>query len=137
MADSTIELLTAILAKLKADAAVGALIGDHIYDRVPDGIFDSTDTYAKWGFTDGEPFDGDAMYGWRLLLTIEVWSRTYGRLKTEQTMAAIHAALHDQPLTLSTQVFGYGQEVAARQTIEQDDGVTTLGRMRWEFITTD
>ena len=133
MANSTIELMTAIVAALKADAGVGAIAGNRIYDRVPQNV---TYPCVSFGFRDGSPWEAQSVSGWELLLTINVWSRDYGSGEAENLGSAVYVALHDVALTLSTQTFGFGQLVT-QDTQPQGDGITTLIRQRWEFITTD
>ena len=133
MADSTVELMIAVVAALKASAGVGAVAGDRIYDRVPENV---TYPCIALGLRNGTPWESQLVSGWRLILTINVWSRAYGSGEAENIAAAVYAALHDVPLTLSTQTFGFGQLVG-QNTTSDPDGITRLIRQNWEFITTD
>ena len=133
MEDSTVELMVAVVAALKASSGVGAVAGDRIYDRVPEN---ATYPCISLGFRDGSPWEAQLVSGWQLLLTINVWSRAYGSGEAENVAKAVYVALHDVALSLSTQTFGFGQLVG-QDTQPQGDGITTLIRQRWEFITTD
>jgi len=133
VADSTPELMLAIVAKLKADAGVGAIAGDRIYDRVPESV---TYPFVGFGFRSGEPWEAQLVNGWNALMTINIWSRNYGSVEAENLSKAVYEALHDVALSLSTQTFGFGKLVT-QDTQPQGDGITTLIRQRWEFITTD
>ena len=134
MGDSTLELMVAINAKLKSTAAVTALVSTRIYNtRVPEAV---TFPFISLGFMSGEPFEAQLIDGWRWLVTINIWSRAYGPGEAEAIATAVYEAMHDVSLTLATEVFGYGQ-MTDRDTQPQGDGITTLIRQRWEFITTD
>ena len=125
--------MLAIVAKLKADAGVGAVAGDRIYDRVPESV---TYPFVGFGYRSGEPWEAQLVDGWNALMTINIWSRAYGSVEAENVAKAVYVALHDVPLTLATQVFGFGKFIT-HDTNLQGDGITTLIRQRWEFITTN
>lgn len=125
--------MVAVVAALKASSGVGAVAGDRIYDRAPENV---TYPCITLGLRNGSPWESQLVSGWELMLTINVWSRAYGSGEAENVAKAVYVALHDVALTLSTQTFGFGQLVG-QNTTSDADGITTLVRQHWEFITTD
>jgi len=131
MTDSSLEIQQAVVAALKADGAVAALVGARVYDEPPEA---PTYPLIELGPGFGEPWEGTTMAGWRLVQTVNCWSRKPGRVEALQIAAAVTAALHRVQLTLSTQSYVPALNVG-QNTISQDDGITTLAAIRFEFLT--
>jgi hypothetical protein len=136
MADRTAELQAAVVATLRSDAALQALIpeatlGAHVYDRAPQGVFADRVTL---GATVAEPVDAQGLSGWRCVLTLDVWSRAYGASTARQIMAAVHGALHERSVTLSAGAFVWAQVIDQR-TMSEDHGETTHGVIRLDCMT--
>jgi len=131
MTDSTLELQKAVVAKLKAAAGVTTLVSTRVYDEPPQN---PTYPLIQIGEDNSEPYDATLLTGWECFLVIRSWSRKPGKVEARQIMAAIKAALHDVALTLDTQTFVNGKLVS-QNTVDQNDGRTTLGFQRFRFVT--
>jgi Protein of unknown function (DUF3168) len=94
------ELAAAVHARLAADGGVAALLGApaRIYDEPPpQPIF----PYATLGEATSTPRDCAGGAGLEHGLTVHVYARYGGRPEALGVIAALRAALHDQPLTIS------------------------------------
>lgn len=119
------ELQKAVFAALVADAAVGALIGDRIYDAMPsDGQYPCVTFGSSQEITD----DADCIDGEEHFLQLDVWTRAQGRMKPcKDIVAAVKAALHDQDLTLPDPYAMAFIRVVDTQTMRDADGITAHG----------
>lgn len=131
MTDSTLEIQKSVIATLKADADVAALVSDRVWDE-PDQA--PTYPFVEIGDANGDPFDADGMVGWEAVIAIRCWSRAPGRVEARRIMAAIKAALHDTTLTLDTQTFVLGQ-LTDQRDLKDSDGESSGGFQRFRFIT--
>jgi len=131
MTDSTLEIQKAVVATLKADGAVAALVGARVYDAAPQG---PDYPLIELGASVSEPWEGTTMDGWELFQTINVWSQKPGAVEALQIAAAVNAALRRVALTLDTQAYVLGS-LDAQNKIPQSDGRTTLVAMRFRFLT--
>lgn len=98
MADPSLELQGAIVARLKNVSAVQALIGTRIYDPVPIG---ATFPYVSLGPDDLISDDADCITGFEITVQIDVWSRQPGFKEAKQISDAVREALHDYDFNLS------------------------------------
>lgn len=128
---SDLELQKAIVAALKADGAVTALVGTRVYDEPPQ---DPTYPLIEFGLRAGDPWATQGSDGWETVQTLNAWSRKPGAVEALQIADAVKAVLHRQDLTLDTQQFVMG-DLAFQNTIPQADGKTTLVAMRFRFRT--
>ena len=99
----SVAIQCALYDKLKADAALTALIVD-VYDDVPQA--DDSGNALKFPFvTIGEDsivrWDSMTEFGCEASVTIHVWSRQSGRFETKVIQNAIYNALHHQELPIS------------------------------------
>ena len=132
MSDSTLALQAAVVAALGADVGVQALVAGRIYDRAR---ADVAFPYVSVGPSQAEPWDTDDTTGWEVFLQLDVWSRERGgAVECRQVMQAIHDALHRAELTVTGHDFVLGRLDSAR-TLDDPDGVTTHGVMRFRFVT--
>ncbi|MDF1720518.1 MAG: DUF3168 domain-containing protein [Minwuia sp.] len=130
--DATSAVQAAVYTALTGASAVTDLVGNRIYDHVPQGS--DTFPYIELGDPLTEPWDGSNMLGQVENLTIHVWSRQMGRKQTAAVLAAIHATLHRQALTITGQT--HVLTVKRYQTIMADaDGETWHGVARYEITT--
>lgn len=97
MTSPSLELQGAIVARLKADAAVTGLIGSRVYDRVPDA---GTFPYVSFGPEQILPDDADCITGFEISMQIDAWSRGVGFPEVKRIAEAVRAALHAVELTL-------------------------------------
>lgn len=121
MTAPALELQGAIVAALKADAGVDALIGDRIYDRVP---VNASFPYVSWGIPDQVDDSNDCSDIVEVNVTLHVWSRDYGTVQATRVAAAIRDAIHDAALSLTDNALIY---IVYRNTAPgpSDDGLTT------------
>jgi hypothetical protein len=105
MASPSLELQGAIVARLKADSVLTALVGARIYDHVPRGSGGAvTATFPFVNFADDDVLQDDAtcVTGYEITLTIEVWSRGVGFPEAKQIAHAVVVSLHNWDAPLST-----------------------------------
>ena len=118
------ELQTLILDTLVADAAVGALVGDRIYDRMPsDGDYPC----ITFGPSDFVPDDFECITGRLETVQLDCWARSQGRLWPAREIAdAVKAALHEADLALTVNAL-IRIEVTGVRVMGDPDGVTAHG----------
>lgn len=133
---ASLELQTAIYAKLVADSAVTALATGGIFDHVP-----QTD--------DGKPLKGypyivigdervladntDDSAGSEHDVQIDVWSEYRGHKEVKQILSAIHTALHRQPLTVADATF-VNCEYETSDFFPEPDGLTHHGIIQFRVL---
>jgi len=130
MSDPSLELQAAIVSKLKNDAGVNAVVGQRIYDEVPNN---PTFPYISLGDNQVLPDKADCIDGVELFWQIDGWARDPTFPMTKQISKAIVAALDDQPLTLS----GYNAVVVEINTINylhDPDGITRHVAVNFRFL---
>ncbi|MCF6111999.1 DUF3168 domain-containing protein [Mesorhizobium muleiense] len=128
MTSPSLELQGVIVARLKAVAAVTALIGQRVYDSVPKN---AAFPYVTLGPMDELSDDADCITGFDIALDINVWSRAVGFPEAKWISDAVRAALLDVELSLTANALVYFQH---RQTVfsEDPDGLTNRARMSFE-----
>ena len=89
-----------LVAALRDDAVVGALIGDRIYDEPPQGV---TRPYVRLGNYDPSPVRSDCGTAIEITFSIEVHSRPIaaGRTEAMRIASAVVAALSDNEASVS------------------------------------
>lgn len=90
MSSPALELHGLIVARLKTDPAVAALIGDRVYDSVPDGV---VFPYVSMGPRDEISDDADCITGFEISLQVDVWSRKPGFPEAQRIADAVRASL--------------------------------------------
>lgn len=130
MADPTLALQAALVAALKADAGVSALVGARVHDRAPEGV---TFPYLSLGPVRAEPFDAQATDGREIVWQLDVWSDGPGKVEALHIMAAVAARLHEGALTVTGFAFVMGVLLSQR-TLAEPDGERTHGVMTFRFI---
>jgi len=130
-ADATLPVRAAIVARLRDDAGVGALVADRVYGRPPqDVVF----PYVSLGPVTAEPAGGLEQRGWDQSMQVDVWSRQPDLgVEALQVMAAVSVALAS-PIVVS------GHRVVVMtlefQTVTNDpDGITSHGIQRFRIYT--
>lgn len=123
-----LELQGAIFAALQVNAAVTALVGTRIYDRVPD---DRVFPYVSFGPIDSIEDDVECITGFEIAQQMDVWSRQVGYPECKRIVDAVRGALHDVDLTLPSNGLVYFQ---CRQTriFRDPDGLTSHGALSFE-----
>ncbi|MET3899673.1 hypothetical protein ABIB57_003635 [Devosia sp. UYZn731] len=106
--DASLELLTAAIVLLKADAAVAALVADRIYDRVPErqeGGPAVPFPYISVGPSTSVPDDFDCVDGEEITVQFDIWTNgpdeAYGSTQCRKISGAVKKALHDVDLPLA------------------------------------
>lgn len=119
------ELQKTVYAALVADAGVGALIGDRIYDAMPSG---GNYPCVTFGPSQEITDDADCIDGEEHYLQLDVWSREQGRMNPcKQIVAAVKAALHETDLTLADPYAMAFIRVTDTRTMRDADGITAHG----------
>lgn len=107
--DASLDLLRAMMARLKADAAVAAFVGARIFDRPPDRPGDrrpdSDYPYLSLGPSTSIPDDFDCRYGEELGIQFDVWTsgagEAFGSAQCRKISDAVKRSLHDAEIDLT------------------------------------
>lgn len=123
MSEPSLALQAAIVSALRADAPVTALIGQRVYDRVPPV---PTFPYVTIGDDQVLPDAAECLDGSvEVTATIDVWSRTVGKVEAKQISGAIVSLLNfNASLTLT----GYrlvSIEHESSRHLDDPDGLTS------------
>jgi hypothetical protein len=130
MSDPSLELQAAIVAKLKADAGVLAVVGTRIYDEVPNN---PTFPYISLGDNQVLPDKADCIDGTEIFWQIDGWARDPTFPMVKQISKAVVAALDDQNITVS----GYAVIVCELNTtnyLRDPDGITRHAAISFRFL---
>jgi len=128
--DPDLELQGAIIARLKADAGVTALVGTRVYDRIPK---EAPFPYVSYGPTDMLSDDAECINGFNIAVQIDVWSRAVGTPEAKRIGNAVRRALHDSELVLPTNTFVLLRHRQSR-TLTDPDGLTSHRFVAFESI---
>lgn len=131
MADDTLPVQSAIVAALKGNSGVSALVGARVYDLAPQN---AVMPYVSIGPVIGEPFEAQLIDGWLQLVQIDTWSDKPGGVECRQIMAAIYAALHDAALTVTGRALVKIKLQSQRDIRDVNDAVRH-GVQQFEIIT--
>ncbi|MHC2540411.1 DUF3168 domain-containing protein [Sinorhizobium meliloti] len=102
MASPELELQGAIVARLKADVGLMALVNG-VYDQPPDTAFATPkESYVTIGEAQFLRDDATCVNGGEVYLTLHAWSRKVGYPVAKQIADAVAVSLHLAPLTLAT-----------------------------------
>lgn len=102
MASPELELQGAIVARLKADVGLMALVNG-VYDQPPDTAFATPkESYVTIGEAQFLRDDATCVNGGEVYLTLHAWSRKVGYPVAKQIADAVAESLHLAPLTLAT-----------------------------------
>ena len=128
MTSPSVEFQRSVLTALKADAAVGDLVGDRVYDHPPES---AAFPYVSFGPSDYFLDDTDCI-GLRIeSLQIDVWARSDGRIWPAREIAdAVKAALHLVDLSMNDHAIALLRVDGVRVFMDADGetahGVVTL-----------
>jgi hypothetical protein len=121
---ASVELQDLVFARLKADSAVGAILGDRIYDMPPGG---ADYPHITFGPSDYAPDDPDCISGRTETLQLDIWHRDQGRLwPCRKTVDAVKDSLHQYTGALATDALVEMRVTLARTTADPD-GITAHG----------
>jgi hypothetical protein len=131
MTSPALSLQKAIWAALVADAGVGALIGDRIYDSAPrDAVF----PYVSIGATTANDWSTGTEDGTEHRVTLLAWSRGRGQSECHAIAEAIRAALNDAALALDGHTL-VNLHFESADTRREADGITWRGTIRFRAVT--
>jgi hypothetical protein len=105
--DASFELIRAALDTLRASPAVTALVGQRLYDRVPekqDGTPNVAFPYVSLGPSTSIPRDYDCLFGEEITIQFDAWTNgpgeAFGSVQCRKICDAVKRALHEAELTL-------------------------------------
>ncbi|MBO9589532.1 DUF3168 domain-containing protein [Devosia sp.] len=127
------ELRLAALNKLRQVAALTAIVGTKIYDRVPEKqvagqlVPDVTSPYISLGPVTASSDDADCISGLEITFQIDGWSwgsgLAYSSVQASQIAGEIRKALHDVELELSVNALVSIRHELTR-ILRESDGIT-------------
>jgi hypothetical protein len=120
-ADPSLELQKAIVARLKADAGVTAIIAGRIYDAVPDA---AVKPYLSFGAFQLLPEHGDCLDGGEAFLTLDGWANGPDSVEVKRLGKAVAAALDRAPIILDAPQRLVEMSVEQTQYLRDPDGIT-------------
>lgn len=124
MTSASVELQTVIYQTLVADAEVGALVGDRIYDGRPDT---ATFPCVTFGPIDSIEDDKSCITGRVETVQLDVWSRDQGRMRPcKEICDAVKAALHRAELSMTVNAL-VRIEITGVRVFLDPDGITAHG----------
>lgn len=136
MIDAQLPLQAAIVAAVKADAALNALIVGRVYDRVPTntttGQVTATFPYVSIGSMQSVDASDDCHDGVEIFADVNGWSRDVGSVEAKQIGARLCAVL-DAALPVS----GFEAVVHELQSVNtgrEPDGLTTRALVRLRYV---
>lgn len=132
MSDPSLLLQGAIVALLKGDVALTALVAQRVYDAVP-----SSPTFPYVTIGDGQVLGDDTEDcgdGSEINLQIDAWSRAVGYPEVKQIAAAIRAALKNYPTLSGFQVSVV--EFLQTQFLRDPDGLTRHAAIQFRYLIT-
>lgn len=130
MASPSYELQVAIVTRLKADAVISGMVGNRIYDRVPDG---APFPYITIGEADETSDDADCIDAFELSIDIDVWSRDPGFKESKEISDAVRKALKTPEIELPTNALVLFQHRQTR-SFRDEDGLTSHAVITFEGI---
>lgn len=123
MSDPALDTLAAFVAALKAEPSVAAIVGDRVYDRVPQRV-----QYPCLQVRDIQVMadDAECVDGFEIFADVHIWSRAYGTPEARRLCSAVHTALHNATLTLATYSVVEIRHQSTR-VLDDPDGETSHG----------
>jgi hypothetical protein len=122
-----------IVAALKANAAVKAMVKDRVYDRVPrdrNGDPNVPFPYITLGDTQTLPDLAECTDAAETFFAIHIWSRKVGSVEAKQLSAAVGAVLHDAALPAVQSIL-----LQESRIIPDPDGLTSHGILTFQILT--
>ena len=124
----------ALVARLKADTALTALIGGRVFDDVPpDGR--AQHPYVSLGPEDWTDPMAECLDGENGVLQIDVWSREPGRLECKRITDRIATMFRDTALALPPPYRCVSVVLMQRQIFRDPDGLTMHGMVQLRVLT--
>ena len=127
MTSPTLELQGAIVAALKADSAITAIVGARVYDRVPrgsDGNISALMPFVGVSAWDELTEDADCVPGSSIAFDLDCWSDQPGFRQIHELNEAVKQALHDDDtIAIADNALVYLTHTQTR-TLRDPDGST-------------
>lgn len=125
--DASYDLIKAIFTRLKADAAVTALVDQKVYDQVPQRT-EKADSlsfpYVSLGPTSMVPDDFDCLDGEEITIQLDVWSlgsgEAHSTVECRKICDAIKRSLHEAEFDLEANALVCINHELTRILVEQD-----------------
>lgn len=137
------ELQLVALGALRASAALTAIVGAKIYDRVPERLAagvhvpDVTSPYISFGPVSMLPDDADCIDGEEITFQIDVWSWgsgvAYGSVQARQIAGLVKKVLHKADLTLNTNALVSIRHELTR-ILRESDGITNHAAIQFTAV---
>ena len=132
-ADSSLPLQAAIVARLKANTALNAVVHGRVYDRAPD---DAETPYVQIGEAEVTPFRAQCMRGVSQFLSITTWADGHlASVDVKRMNDAIVASLDEQSFPVAGHIIQTLSWVRTRGPFRDPDGVTRQGVNEFTCIT--
>ncbi len=134
MADGPgLALQKALVATLKADATLAALVGARVYDEPPQPV---TRPFVRIGNVDVRPERAAAVTAWAVTFSVEGHSRPkQGRVEATRIAEAIVAALDGQHGSITVAGFTFSWcDFAAQTVIRDSDGKSYAANIAFEAM---
>lgn len=141
--EPSVELQRAALDALKAYTPLTDIVGQKIYDRVPEkkqgnqNVPDVTSPYISCGPVTSIPDDADCIDGEEITFQLDAWSwgggEAYGSVEVRKIAGLIKKALHRADLTLSTNALVSIRHEMTR-ILRESDGVTNRAVLQFTAI---
>ena len=119
--DPSLQLQRALVAVLKADAGVNAIIAGRIYDAVPGG---AVKPYLSFGPFQMLPEHGSCLDGGEAFVTLDGWAAGPDTVQVKQLGAAVAKALDLAPIVLDAPPRLVEMTVEQTQYMRDPDGIT-------------
>jgi hypothetical protein len=119
--DPSLQLQKALVAVLKADAGVNAIIAGRIYDAVPGG---AVKPYLSFGAFQMLPEHGTCLDGGEAFVTLDGWAAGPDTVQVKQLGAAVAKALDLAPIVLDAPPRLVEMTVEQTQYMRDPDGIT-------------
>lgn len=118
-----VELQGAIVAAVKADAELMALLGG-IYDSVPEAPYGATTAYVSFGPSTLNLGQFEGLRAEEHVVQLDVWSKAVGRIECKDICHRLKRLLSGAELPLSENGFVRGTLVLGRILPDPADGVS-------------
>lgn len=125
--------LEAVVAKIKADAGVTALVSSRVYSSVP-----QVPTFPYLVVrTVSAPYDGKGLIGSEIVVRISVHSEYDGAKEVGDIVTALHSALHEESLSVSGATFVNLRYDGGGDALREPDGVRWQGAVDFRLVITN
>lgn len=132
MTDPGLALQGALVATLRGDSAVAAMVAQRVYDQAPDNV-----AYPYIGIGEIQTIDDgagcieDAV---EIFVTLHVWSRAVGRPEAHRIGGAVRAALHLADLNLGADLDLVELQYRDTRVFTDADGRTAHGVLTFRAL---